>query len=72
VDQLERARERQHRARLETDRLGGGEREHRPDALASGQQRVAHRLLQARRKSLLGEAHVLEVALHLRAQMVRI
>ena len=29
------------------ERLGGGERQHRADALAAGQQRVAHRLLEA-------------------------
>ena len=42
---------------LQAHRPGRREREHRADALAAGQQRVAHRLLQARRQRLLGEAH---------------
>ena len=36
--------------------LRGRERQHRPDALAAGQQRVAHGLLQALGAGLLGEA----------------
>ena len=59
--------------RLLADRGGGREREHRADALAAGQQRVAHRLLEAlglgRRAA---EAQRLEVALDVVAQLVRV
>ena len=43
------------------ERLGGGEREHRADALAAGEQRVAHRLLEPGGAGLRGEAKALEV-----------
>ena len=36
----------QHLLRVAPERLGGREREHRPDPLAAGQQRVPHRLLE--------------------------
>ena len=48
VDQLERGGERQHVGRLAAQRARRRERQHRPDALAAGQQRIAHRLLEAR------------------------
>ena len=57
VDQLDRGGEREDRlARSWSSALGGGEREHRPDALAAREQRVAHRLLEALGGGLRGEA----------------
>ena len=56
VDELERGRERQHARRVAAERARGGQREHRPDALAAREQRVAHRLLEARGGGLAGEA----------------
>ena len=71
MDELERGGERQHVASGRMpDRARGGEREHRPDALAAGQQRVAHRLLEAGGVVGGGEAQVGEVALDLVAQVV--
>ncbi len=52
------------------ERASGGEAEHRSDPLAAGQQRVAHRLVQASGERLLGEVQPLEVCLDLLAQMV--
>ncbi len=72
VDQLERRRQRHRVLALQPHRVRGREREHRPDALASGQQRVAHRLLQARGERRLGEAHLLQVALYFLAQLLGI
>ena len=69
MDQLDRPRQRQHLATLQPHRLGGGERKHGTDPLAAGQQRVAHRLVQARGQTLLGEAHLLQVALHFGPQV---
>ena len=53
------------------DGAGRGQREHGPDALAPGQERVAHGLLQARRgRRHGGEAQAGEVALDLVAEGV--
>ena len=65
VDHLDRRGEREHLVRRAADRLGRGEREHRPDALAAGEQRIAHRLLEAGRAGLGGEAKPLEVGVDL-------
>ena len=46
VDELDRGGE-EDGVRLLADRLGGRHGEHRADALAAGQQRVAHRGLEA-------------------------
>ena len=72
VDQLDRRRERQHVARVALRRAGGRERQHRADALAAGEQAVAHRLLQAGRPRgrRRREAQLLEVGLDLLAQRV--
>jgi hypothetical protein len=48
VDELERGGERHHVLRGAADRAGGGEREDGADPLAACQERVAHRLLEAR------------------------
>ena len=61
VDHLDRRGERKHLVRGATERLGGREREHRPDALAAGEQRVAHGLLEAGGAGLGGEAQALEI-----------
>ena len=47
------------------------ERQHRPDALSARQQRVAHRLVEHRRRRLVGEAKRREVILDQRSQVVR-
>ena len=52
------------------ERTGGGERQHRPDALAAGQKRVAHRLLEAGHGGIGGEAQFHQVALDPLAQGV--
>src|SRR5919202_4910104 len=73
VDELERRRERQHGRGVTADRLGRGGREHGTDALAAGEQRVAHRLLEPGHGQLpAAEAQAVEVGLHLLAEMVRI
>ena len=41
------AGERQDAGRVDTQRGGRGQREHRPDPLAGSQQRIAHRLLES-------------------------
>ena len=46
VDQLDRGRGGQHRLGLGAGRARGGQREHRADPLAPGEQRVAHRLVE--------------------------
>ena len=56
--------------RLAPERVGGGQRQHRPDPLAAGQQRVAHRLLEPGGGELVGEAQRLQVALDLGAQVL--
>ncbi len=70
VDQLERGGERQDRLRRAPDRRGGGKREHRADPLAAGEQRVAHRLLQAGAVRLVGKSHALQVRLDLTTQVL--
>ncbi len=72
MDQLERRRQRHRVLSLKPYCLRGGEREHRSDALATGQQRVAHRLLQARGERRLGEAHLLQITLYFLAQLLGI
>ncbi len=72
VDQLERRRQRHRLLAREADRVRGRERQDGPDALAAGQQRVAHRLLQARCEGRLREADSLQIALHLLAQVLRV
>ena len=57
-------------ARLAAERARRGEREHGADPLAARQQRVAHRLLEAHRGGLVGEAQTREVGLHLLAQVL--
>ena len=61
VDQLDRAASGR-TSRRRAERAGGGEREHRADALAAGQQRVAHRLLEPRGARRVREAQRCEVA----------
>jgi hypothetical protein len=56
MDQLKRSGKWQYRARVSADRGRGGERQHRPHALATGEQRVAHRLLKPGGAGLVGKA----------------
>ena len=70
MDQLDRAGERQHLSLLQAQCACGREREHRAYALAAGQKRVAHRLLKAGGQGLAREAHRVQVALDLLAQML--
>ena len=72
VDQLERRRQRHHLVALVADRERGGDRQHRPDPLASRQQRVAHRLRQTGEVLLVGEAHLLQIRVDANAQVVGI
>ena len=53
VDELERAPGGKQLGRVEAERLAGREAEHRPDALAAAEERVAQRLLE--RPELVGE-----------------
>ena len=64
--------EREDGARVRAERLGGGEREHGADALAAGQQAVAHGLLEALGGGLLGEAQVGQVGLDLLPELLRV
>jgi hypothetical protein len=70
VDELERGGEREDVLRVFFERGGGGEREHGTDALAAGEEAVAHGFLEALRSGLVGELEVGEVALDLRAQVL--
>jgi hypothetical protein len=72
MDEFERGGEREDVFGRHPDRVRRGEREHRADALAAGQQRVAHRLLEAVRARLVAEAQALEIGLDVGAQVVRV
>jgi hypothetical protein len=73
VDELDRARQRQDRGRVDADRPGRRHREHRADALAPREQRVAHRLLEARGpRGGAGEAQAVEMALDVGPERVGI
>ena len=72
VDQFERRRERHHRAAAAADRGRRREREYGPDSLATGKQRVTHRIAQPRHVLLAGEAEVAEVVLDGCAQALRV
>ena len=58
VDQLDRAGDRQEALGLGAERAGGGQREDRAHPLAAGEQRVAHRLLEAGGRGRRGEAQL--------------
>ena len=70
VDELERRGQGQDPLRGTPDRPRRGQRQHRADALAAGQQRIAHGLVEARSPRLVGEAQLAEIALDLGAQML--
>ena len=72
VDQLERGRERQRPRGVAAQRPRRREREHRPDPLPAGHQRVAHRLLEPRGVGLAREPQRVEVGVDLGAQMLRV
>ena len=72
VDHLDRRRERQHVLGVAPERLGRGQGQHRPDALAARQQRVAHGLHQPRDARLVAEAQLLEVVVHPLLELDRI
>jgi hypothetical protein len=73
VDELDGRGQGEHAGRVAADGPLGGQRQHGPDALAAGQQRVAHRLLQpSRLRRGAGEAQVGEVALDRVAQGLRV
>ena len=58
--------------RVGARRARRGEAEHRPDPLAAGEQRVAHRLVEARGRLAVGEPQALEVLLDQPTQIVRV
>ncbi len=72
VHELERDRQRQDAFGVVPAGERRGERKHRADPLAAGQQRVAHRLFEPRRAGLLAEANRLELAFDAVAQRDRI
>ena len=55
VDELDRGRGGQHLDRIHARGARGGEAQHGPDPLAAGEQRVAHRLAEARGRGAIGE-----------------
>ena len=64
VDELDRGREGHDALGLTADGASGGERQHRSDALAAGEERVPHRVIQAGRGAAgRGEAKRLQVPL---------
>src|SRR4029079_8876805 len=68
----EGSRERQPLRGRAAERLGGREREHRADALAAGEERIAHRLLEPRGAGLGGEAKVLQICVDLVLKLCRV
>jgi hypothetical protein len=72
VDHLDRRRDRKDLVGVAAERLRGRERQHRPDALAARQERVAHRLLEPRRVSARPETQALEEGVHALLQLHRI
>ena len=72
VDHLDRGRDRQDLLGIAAERLRGRESQHRPDALAAGQQRVAHRLLEPRCVVARPEAQTLQKGVHALLQLDRV
>jgi hypothetical protein len=72
MDHLDRRAEREDLGRRTPEGLGCGEGEHRPDALATGEQRVAHGLLEPRGAGLAREAKPVEVRVDLLLEPDRI
>src|SRR5205807_578195 len=72
VDQLDRGGEREEVVQFVPQGLGGGEREHRPDALAARQKGVAHRLVEPGRRGLAREAQAVQVCVDAVLQVDRV
>ncbi len=70
MDELEGCGEREDRGGVGVGRLGGREGEHRADALAAGEEAVAHGVLEPLGRGLVREAQAGEVALDLLTQVL--
>src|SRR4051794_2173820 len=70
--ELERGGKRKHMRGLASERLGGTERQYRPDALAAREQAVAHGVLETLRHGLAAEGQRLQVVVDLLLERDRI